>query len=273
MSLPGLGADDDAGPDHPPVPPGRVASFVGQTRDVGRTTAVLVDFDDTLVDNSVVPAAVERACASIASVVDGLDGSSLLQANTASWMGYWPEVERLCWLGEMDVLDVSREVWRRALANCGYHDLSIADLAYNLHQQIAQEMDRLFGDVAAFLSALRHSGVPVALVTNSSSRSQRTRLATLGLDSAFDHVVISGEFGVAKPDRAIFLEALARLKVSAGDAWHVGHSLSTDIAGAAAAGLRSVWVNRSGRDRDPNGPLPTLEVTSLDGLVDRLTQP
>lgn len=235
-----------------------------------RTTAVLLDFDDTLVDNSFVPAAVERACSTVADSVDGLDRAVLLRANSEAWMAYWPGAEGRCWLGELDMLDVSREVWRRALAKCGCEDPGVVDLAFDTHQRVAQEMDRLFDDVTEFLAALRCSQLPVALVTNSSSRSQRARLAAIGLDEAFDHVVISGELGVAKPDAAIFLEALDRLGVAASEAWHVGDSLSTDVAGAAAAGLRSVWLNRSRRPIDPGGPTPSLHVSTLDGLVEKL---
>jgi FMN phosphatase YigB (HAD superfamily) len=73
----------------------------GQLR---RPKAVLLDVDETLVDNSVVPATVERACDAVAAAVGALDPSELLAANTAAWNSYWPEVERRCWVGEMDVL-------------------------------------------------------------------------------------------------------------------------------------------------------------------------
>lgn len=237
---------------------------------MGRPAAILVDFDDTLVDNSVVPETVKRACIAIAGEIDGLEVSKLLEANTAVWRTYWPEVERKCWLGEADVLDASREVWRRALLECGHHDESLVDIAYDTHQRIGREMDRLFDDVHGFLADLRSHGMLIALVTNSSSRSQRARLASVGLDGAFDHLVISGELGIAKPDAAIFDEALARLEVSANDAWHVGDSLSTDIGGAAAAGIRAVWLNRGGRAASPSDPRPSLETSTLDGLVDQL---
>jgi HAD superfamily hydrolase (TIGR01549 family) len=233
---------------------------------------VLVDFDDTLVDNSVVPETVERACVSIASVIDGLQPSKLLEANTAAWRSCWSDSERKCWLGEDDVLDVSRKVWRLALLDCGHEDEALVDFAFDTHQRIGREMDRLFGDVYDFLADVRSAGMLIALVTNSSSRSQRTRLSSLGLDGAFDHVVISGELGIAKPDPAIFHEALTRLQIPATSAWHVGDSILTDIAGAAAAGIRSVWLNRENRSRDANGPIPELEVKALDGLVGRLLQ-
>jgi putative hydrolase of the HAD superfamily len=229
-----------------------------------------LDVDDTLVDNSVVPASVERACHAIAAAVDEVDAAALLRANTAAWMSYWPQVEGNCWLGRMDVLDVSREVWRRALVDCGHDDPSVVALAYETHQQIGREMDRLFDDVPDFLASLQEAGVATALVSNSSMRSQLARLETVGLGTSFDAVVISGQIGVAKPDSAIFEATLDRLQLTSAGVWHVGDSLSTDVAGAAAAGIGSVWLNRKGRVRGPVDPRPDLEVASLHGLLDLL---
>lgn len=79
-------------------------------------------------------------------------------------------------------------------------------------------------------------------------------------------MVISGEIGVAKPDPAIFEVALARANLTTNDVWHVGDSLSTDVAGAIAAGIKSVWLNRTGRSRGPSDPVPTYEVGTLRDL-------
>jgi HAD superfamily hydrolase (TIGR01549 family) len=233
---------------------------------------VLLDFDDTLIDNSVVPAGVERACHEIAAAVDTIETGSLLRANTSAWMSYWPEVERSCWLGQRDVLDVSQEVWQRALLQCGVDDPSIVALAFDTHQRIGRETDRLFDDVDDFLASLRDADIVTVLVSNSSMRSQLARLETVGLASWFDAVVISGEIGVAKPDAAIFEAALARVNVTTNDVWHVGDSLSTDIAGAIAAGIKSVWLNRAGRKRGPSDPAPTYEVPTLRGLDEMLLE-
>jgi FMN phosphatase YigB (HAD superfamily) len=192
---------------------------VRHTYGVRRPKAVSLDFDDTLFDNSVVPATVERACDAIADAVEALDSAALLQANIAAWNSYWPEVERRCWVGEMDVLDVSREVWRRALDACGHDDPSVVALAYDTHQQIGREMSRRFDDVPGFLAALLEAEIATALVINSSTRTQLAKLEAVGLESAFDAVVISASIGVAKPDVAIFEAALGRLRLTSTDVW------------------------------------------------------
>lgn len=89
----------------------------------------------------------------------------------------------------------------------------------------------------------------LGVVTNGGPDSQRPKLEGLGVADAFETVVYAG-FGVApKPDPAPFHRALDALGVRPERAVHVGNSLDADVAGAHAAGLRSVWV--------PNGPEAT----------------
>jgi FMN phosphatase YigB (HAD superfamily) len=46
---------------------------------------------------------------------------------------------------------------------------------------------------------------------------------------------------------------------------YVGDSLAHDVLGAQAAGLRAVWLNRSGEPR-PDGVRPDAEVRTLAEL-------
>ena len=237
-----------------------------------RPRAVLLDADDTLLDNSGVAESVARAAQDIASAVDGLDAVKLLAANNEAWARYWPEVERSCWLGETEVSDVSREVWRRALAANGRTAETIVDLAVAVQQRRDREATRLFDDVPEFLAGLTNAGVLTAVVTNNSSQSQRKRLSTAGLDGLVDAVIISGELGVAKPAPEPFEEALNRLGVSAGQAWHVGDSLNTDVAGARGAGIFAVWLNRGGAVRPDDAPAADWEIRTLTEILHWIDQ-
>jgi putative hydrolase of the HAD superfamily len=87
------------------------------------------------------------------------------------------------------------------------------------------------------------------------------------IETFFDMVIASGEMGVAKPDPAIFQVALDKLLLGPEAVWHVGDSLANDVAGAKAAGLTSVWLNRSATKRSIEAPQPDFEITSLSALV------
>ena len=61
-----------------------------------------------------------------------------------------------------------------------------------------------FFEGAESLLARIKNRVSMVLLTNGFADVQHARIAKLGLGDAFDHVIISEEVGVAKPDRAIF---------------------------------------------------------------------
>jgi FMN hydrolase / 5-amino-6-(5-phospho-D-ribitylamino)uracil phosphatase len=71
--------------------------------------------------------------------------------------------------------------------------------------------------------------------------------------------------GPEKPETGMFIDALVQSGLHAGAAVHVGDSLEHDVAGAHAAGWRSVWLNRHGAPND-SGIVPDAEIASLDEL-------
>lgn len=229
--------------------------------------SVFFDLDGTLLDGSGLRESIARTCASIAARQPGLDAARLVEANGNTWRSYWPEVEAHWTLGALDGASVSLEVWRRTLRSCGCDDESLAKLALQTHLQHEREAHRLFDDVRDVLERLRRARVPLALITNGASDTQRDKLRVLGIESWFAAVVISGEAGVAKPDAAIFARALDALAVERDHVWHVGDSLSADVAGAKGAGISAVWLNRTGVVRREGDPEPDVEIRSLAELV------
>lgn len=103
----------------------------------------------------------------------------------------------------------------------------------------------------------------VGLVTNGPTKVQREKIAFLGLADLVDFAVVSGELGVWKPDPAIFLAALRLGGVAAEAAVFVGDSAEHDIAGAQAAGIRSIWMDRGGGGWNPALPSPDRMVVAL----------
>ena len=95
---------------------------------------------------------------------------------------------------------------------------------------------------------------------------QRAKLALLEVDRRVDFVLVSEEFGVAKPDPEIFREALRLAGVKQEEAIFVGDSVEFDMAGARAAGIPTVWVNRDERPWTEPGPPPTRQIRSLAEL-------
>jgi len=237
---------------------------------IRRPRALLLDLDDTLLDHSRTSESVRRACDLIASTFPGFDPSQLEAANDRVWIEYWPEIETLAWTGGMDGATSSREAWRRTLHACGSSDESIVEFAFERHQDLERKARRPFPDVGDVLTCAAELDLRLALVTNGPPDLQRDKLRGLGLTHSFDSIVISADVGAAKPDPAPFLVAIEQLDIEPADAWHVGDSLLTDVAGALAAGITAVWLNRSGLARQDGAPVPDLEITSLAELADHL---
>ena len=148
----------------------------------------------------------------------------------------------------------------------GVADPAVAEAAMAWYRANRFHSLVLFADAAASLAALR-PGRRLGLVTNGPTDVQREKIALLGVEPLVDFVLVSEEFGAWKPDPAIFREALRLAGAEAAEAVFVGDSAEHDIAGARAAGIRAVWVNRGGRPWSHPDPPPEYEVPSLSALV------
>lgn len=78
----------------------------------------------------------------------------------------------------------------------------------------------------------------------------RTVLQKKGILKYFESQVFSDEVGYEKPHHAIFEKSLKELKVKPAQAIHIGDLLDTDVAGAKAFGMRTVWYNYEGKLND-----------------------
>lgn len=232
---------------------------------MNRIQALFFDLNSTLVDGSGGQAAVIRACQEIAAQT-GLDAARLFEANNAVWQAYWPTVEEQWTLGLLTGETVSLEAWRRSLRACGVGDESLARFARETHSRHWLETLRLFDDVRDAVGALE-ADLSLALITNGAADTQREALRVLGIEHRFAAVVISGEVGLAKPDPAIFRLALEKLRLEPEGVWHVGDSLAADVAGAKAAGLTAVWLNRRAVPWQEGDPKPDYEIRSLRNLA------
>ncbi len=103
----------------------------------------------------------------------------------------------------------------------------------------------VYDDVVPTLETLRDGGVGMGVVSNWDTRLPEV-LERLDLARFFETVTVSGVEGVEKPDPLIFRRALTHLGAEAEDTVHVGDLPEIDLAGAEAAGIRGVLVDRRG---------------------------
>lgn len=93
----------------------------------------------------------------------------------------------------------------------------------------------------------------------------------VGLGDLFNFSINAVDVGAAKPAPAMFEAACRLLNLSPKQILHVGDDPEYDVLAAARAGMRTVWVNRTGKAW-PGGPPADAEIKSLMELEDLLIQ-
>lgn len=108
----------------------------------------------------------------------------------------------------------------------------------------------------------------LSIITNGFKEAQHIKLKSSGIDHFFDHVFISEEVGVHKPDPRIFQHAMQKAGASdPGTCIMIGDTFLTDVCGAVNAGLTGVHF-------DPKGmqvhAAPVITITKLEHLIGHL---
>ncbi|MCM3570393.1 HAD family hydrolase [Neobacillus mesonae] len=157
-----------------------------------------------------------------------------------------------------------RDAWTAGLEALGVND---PDFGQELAERFPAERRKspfVYQDSFQTLDALKGK-YQLLLLTNGSPDLQNTKLTiTPEISPYFDHIVISGAFGKGKPDPSIFEHALSLLTLDKEEVIMVGDNLMTDILGANRAGIKSVWINRHGKER--NEVVPAYEIKELSEL-------
>jgi putative hydrolase of the HAD superfamily len=146
------------------------------------------------------------------------------------------------------------------------NDPALAELLAARFQEERRARHIVFSDARPALEDLRQT-YRLALLTNGPPDLQREKIEGADLARYFEVVTISGDEGIGKPDERIFALTLDRLAVPPQAAVMVGDSLRRDIAGAQGAGLKAIWVNRTGVS-NAEGHRPDAQVQDLCRLRD-----
>ena len=250
--------------------------------------AVLFDLDNTLVmEDAATLAAVRSACA-VASSRAGADVAALFAALLLAAEKLWKRSPALAYAdrmgiwwgeglwgefrGEASELRALRAfvpgfrhaAWSEALSAVGISDQALAQELAETYRRARRARQLVDAEAEPILRVLARDH-RLALVSNGAPDVQREKLAGTTLERYFGAIVISCEVGFGKPDRRIFEIALERIGANAHETVMVGDSLARDVAGAHAAGIRAVWIDRhlwAGEE----GPAPDARIESLSEL-------
>lgn len=159
------------------------------------------------------------------------------------------------------------------LAQYGFKQIPQAIITEALSQMyaISQAHWKLESDAILTLEWLKQHNYRLGLISNASdSEDVFTLLKQHGIDSFFENIIISANFGVRKPHPSIFKSALEYFSVKPEQALMVGDKLTMDILGANNLGIFSVWINRRSKNEQTSAThqiQPTIEISALKDLI------
>lgn len=148
-------------------------------------------------------------------------------------------------VGEFDGVDGDMAAVLQA-AGVAYDTTLVGELV-ELERAHLENGVRLYDDVLPALASLRERGVKTALVSNC-SHSTRPVVERLGLETAFDRVVLSFEVRAMKPDPAIYEATLEQLGGVAPERAVFVDDQPSYCDGATAIGIDARLILRKNED-------------------------
>lgn len=102
---------------------------------------------------------------------------------------------------------------------------------------------RVYPGAAEALAELRRRGFRLWLLSNAQRAFTAYELRLLGLDSQFDGIYLSSDYGCRKPDVLFYRALIDAQHLDPGHCLMIGNDRSTDIAGAKACGLATLYMH------------------------------
>lgn len=218
-------------------------------------TTVLFDLDDTLFDHMGTARAALAATAAVDARLQVADPEALYQ----HYSELLEELHVQLLAGRYTYEEARQLRFERLLGPYGVGAAEVPAIA-QAHYGRYQQLRRPLPGARALLEALKPH-YRIGIVTNNRTAEQVDKLRHLGLEQFVDALITSEDVGVPKPDPRIFQAALAQLGARPAEAVLVGDNWASDVLGALGAGIRPVWLNRTG------APRPLAYVPELTGLV------
>jgi putative hydrolase of the HAD superfamily len=190
--------------------------------------AILFDLDETLIDRTQsIQRYAERLQSDYAEHLASATVSGIAATIVAAdERGYRPRealfaelIQRLPWRAPLEVMRLQSH-WETWFPASSVARAGLAETLLTLHTQ----------------------GIRLGVVTNGAVQRQQAKITHLQIRPYLSTIVISEAAQVKKPDPRIFAQALTEVGCPASQAWFVGDHPLNDVLGAAASGLRPIWL-------------------------------
>lgn len=136
------------------------------------------------------------------------------------------------------------QVIAQLLRDRGVADADVLGVnAAQLFRIASTEYIRLYPYVKEALATLRRKGYRLWLLSNAQRVFTAYELKHLGLSEEFNGMYLSSDYGCRKPDVRFFRALLEEQQLDPSKCLMIGNDRDTDIAGAKAAGLDTLYMH------------------------------
>ena len=183
---------------------------------------------------------------------DSLDMEKLFQDFT--YFGYSVFEESM--FGRMTMRDMYIYRLRKAMEQIGVDISDETALAFQDRYFYYQTHLTISPAITEMLDMIKSSGCILGLITNGKSDHQRDKIYGMKLDRWFDekYILASGDVGISKPNREIFLIAQEHWGLIPEETWFIGDSLTHDVGGAASVGWHTIFMDKDNAAPSPDDP-------------------
>lgn len=208
--------------------------------------AILLDLDDTIIQAHGAQGDAWRQVLATFANHEAIDDHDHLHDHVvASARAFWSDPERHR-VGRQDIRQARRTIVLQAFTavDLDHQELAhtIAD-AFSDHREAAM---RPFPGAIETIDELGRLGVALGLVTNGGADGQRAKVERFDLTHRFDHILIEGEFGIGKPEPAVFLHLMEQLESTPDTTWVVGDNLEWEVVAPQKLGMHAIWCDAYG---------------------------
>ena len=164
------------------------------------------------------------------------------------------------------------EVWREFISQ--YSDGSalpseeleqLPRFLAEMYRGISRYRLQLYPEVKAVLDELG-ARFRLTVVSDAQSVWARPEMRAVGIESYFNPVIISGDFGFRKPDRRLFEAALSGQKLAPENVLCVGNDMYRDMFGARELGMKTVFFSSNQGRKEMAGVHPDYIIYQFAAL-------
>jgi putative hydrolase of the HAD superfamily len=141
-------------------------------------------------------------------------------------------------------------VFRNVLKKEGLNNPFLVDSCCKLFRLLGRKKLELFSESLPVLIEMKRKGYLLAILSNAQRVFSLDEIRMMGLESYFSHIVLSTQFGFAKPDPRLFSIVCDLLGTAPPNAVYIGDNAEKDIKGPKEIGMRVILLERDRKETD-----------------------